>query len=145
MEKIAAFLIVLMLMGTGCSQRPSTGSGDATPVTGQGSEKAMGIAYQKISPSEAKNRLASEAGIVLLDVRTPEEYEEKHIPNSLLIPLDELEEEAAVQLADQNATIFVYCRSGRRSATAAKWLNTQGYRNVYDLGGILDWPYEVER
>lgn len=47
------------------------------------------------------------------------------------------------KLEDKEAIIFVYCRSGNRSATAANILIEQGYKNVYNLGGINNWPYEV--
>lgn len=103
------------------------------------------ISYKNISPEEAKKRLESENGIVLLDVRTQEEYDEKHIPKSLLIPVDVIETEAAEKLKDKNATIFVYCRSGRRSITASEALIKMGYSKVYNLGGIIEWPYETER
>ena len=100
--------------------------------------------YQNISPEEAKKRLESEKGIVLLDVRTQEEYDEKHIPNSLLIPVDVIEKEAPEKLTDKNTPIFVYCRSGRRSVTASEALVKMGYTKVYNLGGIIDWPFETE-
>ncbi|MFA6940014.1 MAG: rhodanese-like domain-containing protein, partial [Clostridiaceae bacterium] len=46
-------------------------------------------------------------------------------------------------LRDTNAVIFVYCRSGNRSVTAADILVNLGYKKVYNLGGIINWPYEV--
>lgn len=97
-----------------------------------------------IKPEEAKKRLESEKGIILLDVRTLEEYSQKHIPSSLLIPVDMIEKEAPLKLTDKNAVIFVYCRSGRRSVTASEALVKMGYSKVYNLGGIIDWPYETE-
>ena len=102
------------------------------------------ISYKNISPKEAKERLDSVQDIILLDVRTVGEYKEKHIPGSLLVPVDVIEDEAQVKLPDKNAIIFVYCRSGNRSVTASKALVQMGYRNVYNLGGIIDWPYETE-
>jgi rhodanese-related sulfurtransferase len=77
-------------------------------------------------------------------VRTEEEHSEKHIPNSILIPVDIIEKEAATKLLDKNAPIFVYCRSGRRSITASETLVKMGYADVYNLGGIIDWPYETK-
>jgi rhodanese-related sulfurtransferase len=100
--------------------------------------------YENISPKEAKARLEAEEGIILLDVRTPEEYAESHIPNSILIPVDVIEKEAPEKLTDKNANIFVYCRSGRRSVAASEALVKMGYTNVYNLGGIIDWPYETK-
>jgi rhodanese-related sulfurtransferase len=97
----------------------------------------------KISAENAKQRLDSEKGIILLDVRTPEEYQEKHIPNSILIPLNVLSQEAVSKLPDKNAEIIAYCRSGNRSASAVKILTNLGYTHIYDLGGINSWPYKT--
>lgn len=97
-----------------------------------------------ISADEAKKRLDSEEGIILLDVRTEEEYLDKHIPGSVLLPLDSLENDVEKEVPDKDAILFVYCRSGNRSASATKILVRLGYKNVYDLGGIINWPYDTE-
>lgn len=97
----------------------------------------------QIDPTEAKKRLDMEKGIILLDVRTREEYIENHIPGSTLISLNVLELEASKKLPDKQATIFVYCRSGNRSRAAVKRLLKQGYTNLFDLGGIIRWPYKT--
>ena len=80
---------------------------------------------------------------ILLDVRSEGEYNEEHIEGALNIPDDELGERAADELPDKNALILIYCRSGRRSANAANELIDSGYKNVYDFGGIIDWPYDT--
>jgi rhodanese-related sulfurtransferase len=103
-----------------------------------------GGGYRDISPGEAKRRLDSGEPVILLDVRTPAEHFALRIPNSLLIPVDEIETLAPSLLPDKNAVIFVYCRSGRRSVTASLALVRMGYSKVYNLGGIIDWPYETE-
>lgn len=97
----------------------------------------------KISLSDAKKRLETEKNIALVDVRTRDEYTQKHIPNSTLIPLDVLAKEAHKKLPDKNAEIFVYCASGSRSSAAVKTLIKLGYTRVYNLGGIVRWPYET--
>lgn len=97
----------------------------------------------KIGLSDVKKRLDTEKGIILLDVRTRDEYLEKHIPNSTLVPVNVLENEAIRKLPDKNAEIFVYCRSGNRSAMAVKILTKLGYTHIYNLGGIVRWPYET--
>lgn len=102
-----------------------------------------GAEIRKISPEDAKKNMESNSEIVLLDVRTQEEYEEIHIPGSLLIPLDKLENNIENEIKDKSKTIYVYCRSGNRSVSAVKILNKLGYENVYDLGGINRWPYET--
>ena len=81
--------------------------------------------------------------VIILDVRSEEEYNSGHIENSILIPIDKLEEEAENILNDKNKKILVYCRSGHRSKKASNILLEKGYTNVYDFGGIKDWPYEI--
>ena len=101
--------------------------------------------YQKITPQQAKARMA-ESGVIVLDVRMQQEYDAGHIANAVLLPLPLIEAgDAAVAkaLPDKDAEILVYCRSGRRSAIAANALINMGYTNVLDFGGINDWPYEV--
>jgi rhodanese-related sulfurtransferase len=83
------------------------------------------------------------ADFILLDVRTDSEYREAHIPGSRLIPDYEISARAASELPDKNAVILVYCRSGHRSAGAARNLAKMGYTKIYDLGGIMNWPYET--
>jgi rhodanese-related sulfurtransferase len=114
-------------------------------VKPSGEAKQPTAAARTISPAEAKKRLESEQGIVLVDVREASEYAQGHIKNSLLLPLGSIEADAPEKLPDKDAVLFVYCRSGRRSAYAAEQLVKMGYTKVFDLGGILDWPYEVTK
>ena len=81
---------------------------------------------------------------VLLDVRTPAEYAEGHIPGSRNISLDNL---SAVQteIPQKDTPLFVHCRSGARSRQAVSFLKRMGYSNVKNIGGILDYHGEVER
>ena len=81
-----------------------------------------------------------DAEYLLLDVRTPEEYRTGHIPTAVNIDYRQLEARAAELPADRNLPVVVYCRSGRRSAVAARTLADLGFTNVHDFGGIIDWP-----
>jgi len=81
--------------------------------------------------------------VVILDVRTQEEFDSGHIIHAVLLPYDEIREKAESVIPDKNRTILVYCRSGRRSETAARELVKMGYSEVYDFGGVLDWPGEL--
>ncbi len=101
--------------------------------------------FRSVEPEEALQRLESSEDIIMVDVRTPVEYAEERIPGSLLIPLQTLEEEAPQHLTDKETPVFIYCRSGRRSLEAAEILVELRYTNVYDLGGIIDWSYDVEK
>jgi len=99
--------------------------------------------YHKISAEKARTMMSELNDFILLDVRTGEEYTEKHIDGAVLIPDYEIEDRAGGELPDKNAVILVYCRSGRRSENAARKLVDRGYTNVYDFGGIIDWPYKT--
>lgn len=142
MRKVMIAIVSLLVSIGFAACSPVDKGGSQKGAAQAGSNKASG--YTDIQPEEAKKRLESEKGIILLDVRTQEEYDEKHIPNSRLIPVDVIEKEAPATLTDKNTTIFVYCRSGRRSVTASEALVKMGYTKVYNLGGIIDWPYETE-
>ena len=60
-----------------------------------------------------------------------------------LIPLDTLRDKAELMLPDKNSRIMVYCRSGKRSRQAAEILDGLGYVSIYDMGGLIDWPFEL--
>ena len=98
---------------------------------------------QKIDPAAAI-RLLDAGKAVAVDVREPDEYAVGHIPGAKLLPLGEVLSHAAEVLPDKRAPWLVYCRTGRRSADAVQKLASLGYENLYDLGGILSWPYEIE-
>lgn len=107
------------------------------------SQKGNASAYQRISAEEAKKQMDNTAEFILLDVRTPQEFAEQHIPGAILITDHQLSAEAEKTLLNKDTPLFVYCRSGQRSAGAAKQLVRMGYTQVYDFGGILSWPYET--
>lgn len=99
--------------------------------------------YHKISAEDAKARLDSGDALMLLDVRTKEEFDAGHIEGAILLPNETILDTQPDALPDRDAEILIYCRSGNRSAQAANKLVAMGYTNVYDFGGIIDWPYEV--
>ena len=113
------------------------------PIDPGDNGKGVVIEYRKISAQDAKARIDSGDEVIIVDVRTEEEYESGHIPDAVLIPNETITNKKPEQLPDLDAEILVYCRSGNRSAQAAKKLIAMGYTNVYDFGGILDWPYEI--
>lgn len=99
--------------------------------------------YQKITAEEAHEMMQNE-DVVIVDVRTEEEFRQGHIPNAVLIPNETILFEDPKELPDKSAKILVYCRSGRRSRDAAEKLIEMGYTDVYDFGGIIHWSYELE-
>jgi len=97
-----------------------------------------------ITPTQARNMMRTYPDAVILDVRTQDEFDQSHIPGATLLPDYMVSTYANQVLPDFDALILVYCRSGRRSLNTAKLLVSMGYTNVYDFGGIIDWPYERE-
>lgn len=97
--------------------------------------------YYQIDQIKAKELMDNEKNFIILDVRTEEEFKEKHIENAILIPHTEIEQKAEKELNDKNQLILVYCRSGNRSKTASKKLAELGYTNVMEFGGINNWSY----
>ena len=81
---------------------------------------------------------------VLIDVRTKEEYDQGHIPNSINLPLSELDQ-IVREVPDKNTPLFVYCQSGSRSARAVKSMKKAGYVDVTNIGGILYYHGSVEK
>ena len=99
--------------------------------------------FEKISPKEAYEMIQKEKDIVILDVRTPEEYKnDGHIKNSILIPLDQLPNKVEELKKYKDKKFIVYCRSGNRSVAASRFLSNLGFK-VYNLdGGIIAWKNE---
>lgn len=82
-------------------------------------------------------------GAILLDVRTPQEYREGHIPGSQNIPLQTIDKVATVA-ENKDTPLYVYCHSGGRSRQAVQRLVQMGYRNVTNIGGIAAYRGKVE-
>ena len=83
--------------------------------------------------------------VIILDVREQSEFDEKHIPGAVLLPVGTITKDtAAAVIPDLDSVVLVYCRSGNRSQTASSALAELGYRAIYEFGGINTWPYEVE-
>ena len=98
--------------------------------------------YKNINFEQAKQIIDNEQ-VVLLDVRTEEEFVTGHIANAINIPVDELEQRLD-ELKDKKSKILVYCKSGIRSAMACEILAINSFTNVYNIGGVVDWPYGLE-
>lgn len=129
MKKLIILLLAVMML-TAC---------------GQAKENDQGAVYVNITAEEAKEIMDTEEGYVILDVREQDEYDAGHISGAILIPYTQIEAKANEMLPDKDQLILVYCRSGRRSKIAAEALAELGYTNIKEFGGIIDWPYEVEK
>lgn len=109
-----------------------------------GGQKGGGTPYTQIDHPQAKAMMDEQPQAVILDVREQEEYDAGHIPDAVLLPVGSIDASTAQKvIPDKETTVLVYCRSGNRSKTAAKALADLGYTQVYEFGGIRDWPYEV--
>ena len=140
MKKLILLLFLFSLFLVACGNNPVQNGQSPSPAPANGGGEPE---YRRISAEEAYQMMQDADDYILLDVRRVDEFNEEHIERAVLIPYDEIENRAAEELPDKNALILVYCRSGRRSETAARALVSMGYTNVYDFGGILDWPFET--
>ena len=87
---------------------------------------------------------AEKENAVLLDVRTPQEYREGHIPGSKNVPLQTIDKVTSIT-KNKDTALFVYCYSGARSRQATAMLQHMGYTNVQNIGGIAAYHGKVER
>ena len=101
------------------------------------------VSYRQINMDEAITMMEEESGYIILDVRTPEEFADKHIPGAINIPNETISTEEIPELPDKDQLILVYCRSGNRSKQASEKLVVLGYTNIVEFGGINDWPGET--
>lgn len=125
MKKVIPFLLSLLLL-TGCAGS-SVSDGD----------------YRQITMDEAVTMMEEEKNYIILDVRTAEEFADKHIPGAINISNETIGTEEISELPDKEQLILVYCRSGNRSKQASEKLVKLGYTNIVEFGGIKDWPGET--
>jgi rhodanese-related sulfurtransferase len=100
-----------------------------------------------ITPEAAHTLLSSGKEVLLLDVRTHDEFISRHIPGAVLFPSTEINKDSAARVigADFGRLLIVYCASGGRSKASSALLVSLGYTNVWNMGGISSWPFEVEK
>lgn len=100
---------------------------------------------EDLNPKEFAASFEAHPNAILLDVRTPEEFESGHLPGALNIDIRAYDFHEQIEDLDHNRAYFIYCRSGARSATAAKYMESKGFTEVANLlGGILAWEGIVE-
>lgn len=101
------------------------------------------LIYKQLSAEDAKKNLDENTDIFLVDVREAGEYNAGHIEGAELIPLSDFEIDFIAMDIEKDRTIYLYCRSGSRSGFAQDILVQMGFTDVYNIGGILDWPYNL--
>lgn len=103
--------------------------------TFQNGKVTMEVAYEEMQKLDT---------YVILDVRTQEEFNEKHIKDAMLLPYTDIDTVVANKIPSKDTPIFVYCRSGNRSSIAYQSLIDLGYQHVYDIGAMDLWTHEFE-
>ena len=94
--------------------------------------------YGDVTVERASDLMDSKPELVVLDVRTQEEYDDEHIEGAILIPVQELEER--IDELSKDDELLVYCRTGNRSGTAVSILQGNGFQKIYHMaGGITAW------
>jgi len=101
--------------------------------------------YRVLDQDTAYKQLQVDKSIHLVDVRELHEFNAGHINGAQLIPLGTIEDSFSSLIPQKDTKIFIYCKSGNRSAEAAKKLVSMGYTNVFDIGGIITWEYGIVR
>lgn len=137
----------MILGAAGCSNKNSNDMVKNTDVENVASvtEAATEIrnTYTQISMEEAVTMMEQETDYIILDVRRPDEFAEKHIPNAINVPNETIGSDPIPELPKEDQLILVYCRSGNRSKQASEKLAALGYTNIYEFGGIMDWTGET--
>ena len=124
MKKITLLVFAIMFLA-GCSAEVSK------------------VDYKQITTEEAIIMMAEESDYIILDVRTPEEYESGHIKDAINIPNEIIVDKEIAELPDKEQLIMIYCRSGNRSKQASEKLVELGYTNIVEFGGINTWTEEI--
>ncbi|MCL2152935.1 MAG: S-layer homology domain-containing protein [Oscillospiraceae bacterium] len=106
------------------------------------------LAYQDeeglLITGETAVNILNNNNAILVDVRTQEEYDKQHIPGSVLVPVVDIINPEIEKPFDEEMYIIVYCSAGSRSRQAYNYLVEQGYKHVYNMGIIDNWPYVID-
>ncbi len=138
--KIIGALVVVLLFGTGFFLFEK----NSTETTEQSVEHTDSLKSFEISPSEVVRKKQAGSDAILLDVRTLEEYEEIHLEDAVLLPVQEMTQESLTAIGlgidAKDKEIILYCRSGARSNTAYNIMESLGYTNIKSVaGGMVHW------
>ncbi|KGO14312.1 rhodanese-like domain-containing protein [Clostridium botulinum] len=102
-------------------------------------------AYKNISPEEIKHIISTPYSTALIiDVRTPKEFSDGHIPKSLNIPIDKFKDTMLSKNIDKNTKIIIYSNTSIRAKNASNLLNSLGFNNIYVLDRLNSWSYPLE-
>ena len=122
--KRVIYFITAMLMMVSCSQK---------------------IGYNSVDAGKFASIIQKAGNIQIVDVRTPEEFSEGHLPGAVNIDVNGADFSEQIKQLDKKVPVAVYCRSGRRSKLAADQLVNCGYKVTELDGGIISWQGEIEK
>ncbi len=98
-----------------------------------------------LSAAEFAEKIKSDKSAIIVDVRTPQEYNQGHIPNSILIDIYHHTFQSKIMELNKNQTYYLYCRSGNRSFHAGNFMLKMGFEKVHHLeNGIIIWEEKLE-
>ena len=130
MKKISVFFVAAILLAS-CSTESESSATNETVVTEQ--TEATGTAsVQTIGSQEAKELLEQQSDVVVLDVRTPEEYASGHLKNAQLMNFNSPDFNEQLKTLDKDKTYLVHCAAGGRSGKATQVMEQMGFSKVYD-------------
>ena len=143
---IIVIVIIAVLICIGCfiyktSKTNKTTTSNSTATTNAAKTNEI----RHVSMDDILKIMNENKDYVIVDVRTPDEYKEGHIPNAINIPNETINETVYNKLKDKNQLILIYCRSGSRSRQAAYKMQKLGYTNLVDFGGIMNWKGKIEK
>lgn len=143
---IIVIIIIAVLICIGCfiyktSKTNKTTTSNSTATTNAAKTNEI----RHVSMDDIVKIMNENKDYVIVDVRTPDEYKEGHIPNAINIPNETINETVYNKLKDKNQLILIYCRSGSRSRQAAYKMQKLGYTNLVDFGGIINWKGKIEK
>jgi phage shock protein E len=129
------FLLAGALTFTSCNSDASVTENTTGQETRQQQTTKAGT-VKTLSGNEAKDLLAKQPDVLILDVRTPEEYAAGHLKNARLLNKYDADFEAKIKALDRTKPYLVYCASGGRSGEATQQMNQLGFQQIYDARGF---------
>lgn len=133
-------MLAVAITTAGCSGAENNKQTESLPQPAQNIESVEEGTFANVDVDEAKKLI--EQGITVIDVRTPQEYAEGHIPKAKLISLQEIE--TRLNEFSQDEQYLIVCRSGNRSAQASEILVQNGMKKIYNMtGGMNEWTGDV--
>lgn len=137
MTRASVLLLGVLLVGCASSAPagPALAGAPPAPASAPSALASDARAVEGLVDGRTARELVK-GGARLLDVRTPEEFQAKHVEGAENVPVDTI---PTAEVGPKDAAVVVYCGSGKRSARAAAALRAKGHTKVYDLGGMSNW------